>query len=320
MKAVITGAGGHIGTYLVPMLVNAGYEVTTITRGEPKPYEWDPAWSRVNKVFMDRSRDEDFAEKIAGMNPDVVVDLINFNIEDTRKMVQALQKSGCSHYLYCSSCWAHGRAETLPFNPDDLNKEPMDDYGKDKFASERYLKSFYRREGFPATIIMPGQISGPGWSIINPWGNTSMRVFQEIADGKEISLPNFGMEIIHHVHGYDVAQVFYLAITHRNQALGETFDAEAVQSITLYGYAKHLYEYFGHEPRISFLGWQEWCRYEGNPEECEHTYYHIARSGTFSIEKERRLLGYHPRYTNLQTIDLAVKSYVDRGLITIANQ
>ena len=43
MKAVVTGASGHIGTYLVPMLVNAGYEVTTITRGEPKPYEADPA-------------------------------------------------------------------------------------------------------------------------------------------------------------------------------------------------------------------------------------------------------------------------------------
>ena len=29
------------------------------------------------------------------------------------------------------------------------------------------------------------------------------------------------MEIIHHVHGYDVAQVFMNAITHRNVSLGE---------------------------------------------------------------------------------------------------
>jgi len=52
-------------------------------------------------------------------------------------------------------------------------------------------------------------------------------------------------------------------------------------------------------------------------EECEHTYYHIARSGVFSIEKTHRLLGYRPKYTCLETIDLAVKSYIDRGLITI---
>lgn len=88
--------------------------------------------------------------------------------------------------------WAHGMAETIPFDPDDWEKEPFDDYGKDKLASEMYLREQYRKNGFPATIVMPGQISGPGWTIINPWGNTSIRVFQEIADGKEIALPNFG--------------------------------------------------------------------------------------------------------------------------------
>lgn len=49
-------------------------------------------------------------------------------------------------------------------------------------------------------------------------------------EGKQICLPNFGMEILHHVHGYDVAQVFFNAITHRSQSLGESFDAEAVPS------------------------------------------------------------------------------------------
>ena len=89
-------------------------------------------------------------------------------------------------------------------------------------------------------------------------------------------LPNFGMETIHHVHGYDVAQCFFKAITHRNQSLGETFDAASGGSITLYGYAKMMYAFFGNEPQIDFLPWKEWCEYEGNPEECDHTYYHIC--------------------------------------------
>ena len=78
-------------------------------------------------------------------------------------------------------------------------------------------------------------------------------------------------------------------MTHRNNALGESFDAQAASHITLYGFAKHMFEYFGHEPKIKFLPWPEWCEYEGSPEECEHTYYHIARSGVFSIEKAQRL-------------------------------
>lgn len=315
MKAVVIGAAGHIGTYLVPMLVKAGYETVAITRKMSEPYEQDYAWKLADRVLLDRSHDEDFLNKMKEMKPDIIIDLVNFDVEDTRKMADTFSGTQLSHCLYCSSCWAHGKAETLPLDADDLKKAPLDDYGKDKFASELYLKKQYRTAGFPATIIMPGQISGPGWTIINPWGNTSMRVYQDIAKGKEICLPNFGMETLHHVHGYDVAQVFFQAITHRNQALGETFDAQAEQSITLYGYAKHLYEYFGHEPKIKFLGWKEWCEYEGNPEECEQTYYHLARSGTFSIEKEKKLLDYKPKYTNLETIDLAVKSYVDRGLI-----
>lgn len=317
MKAVIIGAAGHIGSYLVPMLVKAGFETVAITRTMSEPYEKDYAWEKAERVLLDRSKDADFIDRLKAMKPDIIVDLVNFNVEDTKTIVEAFHNTELSHYLYCSSCWAHGRAELLPFEADDLNKAPLDDYGKDKFASEQYLKEQYRTNGFPATIIMPGQISGPGWTIINPWGNTSMRVFQDIADGKEICLPNFGMEILHHVHGYDVAQVFFRAITHRNASLGEAFDAEAEQSITLYGYAKHLYAFFGHEPKIKFLGWKEWCEYEGNPEECDHTYYHIARSGTFSIEKERRLLEYQPKFTNLETIDLAIQSYIDRGLIMI---
>ncbi|MDO4565088.1 MAG: NAD-dependent epimerase/dehydratase family protein [Clostridia bacterium] len=317
MKAVVIGAAGHIGTYLVPMLVDAGYETVAITRGRSKPYEDNPAWNKAVRVFIDRERTTDFIRKLKDMEPDIIIDLVNFNIEDTKKIVEAFRDSKLSHYLYCSSCWAHGMAETIPSDPDDSKKAPLDDYGKDKFASEMYLKEQYRTKGFPSTVIMPGQISGPGWAIINPWGNTSMRAFQDIADGKEIALPNFGQEILHHVHGYDVAQMFFQAVSHRDRALGETFDAQATSHITLYGYAKHLYEFFGHEPKIKFLPWNEWCDYEGVAEECEHTYYHIVRSGVFSIEKARRLLEYEPKYTCIETINLAVKSYIDRGLIKV---
>lgn len=132
-------------------------------------------------------------------------------------MAVALKSSQCGHYLFCSSCWAHGISEILPLTPDDLKKQPFDEYRKNKFASETYLKDLFRHENFPATIIMPGQISGPGWDIIGPWANIRHEPFQMAANGEEIKLPNFGMETIHHVHGCDVAQMFFKAITHRNQ-------------------------------------------------------------------------------------------------------
>ena len=111
MKVVVIGACGHIGSYLVPKLVKGGFKVVAISRGKSKPYINDPAWKMVEQVVLDRNKDEDFAYKVAKMNADIVVDLINFNIEDTKKMVTALKEIKISHYLYCSSIWAHGRAE-----------------------------------------------------------------------------------------------------------------------------------------------------------------------------------------------------------------
>ena len=177
---------------------------------------------------------------------------------------EAIQKSSCcTHYLYCSSIWAHGRSEVLPLGRESLTKEPVCDYGKDKYESEKYLIEKFRKEKFPMTIISPGQISGPGWDIINPWGGLDHRPFQLIADGEIIYLPNFGQETLHHIHGEDVAQLFYKAIINRNQALGEVFNAVSGGSITLYGYAKLLYSYFGKEPKIEFKPWNEFCEYVG---------------------------------------------------------
>ena len=46
MKVVVIGAAGHIGTYLVPMLADAGFETVAVTRTLSTPYEDAPAWHR----------------------------------------------------------------------------------------------------------------------------------------------------------------------------------------------------------------------------------------------------------------------------------
>ena len=129
MRAVVIGAAGHIGTYLIPMLEDSGYDTIAITRTMSQPYEDAPACHRVKRVLLDREKDPDFIDRIKEMEPDIIVDLVNFDIRETEKIVEGFRGSGLSHYLYCSSCWAHGMAETLPFDPDDLTKEPLDDYG-----------------------------------------------------------------------------------------------------------------------------------------------------------------------------------------------
>ncbi|MFT3981182.1 MAG: NAD-dependent epimerase/dehydratase family protein [Ferruginibacter sp.] len=312
MRIIVIGGSGHIGTYLLPKLVRAGYDVVNITRGHSKPYSDNAAWKDVEQVVLDREKEAkgEFEKKIAGLNPDIVVDLINFSLETTKTMVEALKNTNLSHYVFCSSIWAHGRATTLPIL-EDQPKFPLDEYGVEKVKCEEYLHNLYRLEGFPETVIMPGQISGPGWSIINPLGNNDYRVFGQIRAGHEIALPNFGMETLHHVHADDVAQVFFNAIKHRKGALGESFHAVGSESITLYGFAQALYQYFGQEENIKFLPWEEWCAHINDKKYSDHTYYHIVRSGYFSIEKAKRLIEYSPRHTLLETVYESVDFMVE---------
>jgi len=312
MKTVVIGCSGHIGSYLVPKFVHAGHKVVGISRGQSKPYKQDPAWREVEQIVLDRSKDTegDFERKIAALNADVVVDLINFTLDDTKRMVEALKSTNFSHYLFCSSVWAHGKTTNVPIL-EDQPKYPFGEYGIQKAKSEEYLHSLYRKEGFPETVIMPAQISGPGWLIMTPAANHDLEVFAKISRGEEIAIPNFGMETVHHVHADDVAQVFFNAVTHRNASLGESFHAGSGEAITLLGYAQAIYRYFGHEEKIKLLSWEEWCEYTNNEDYVDRTYGHIVRSGLYSIEKAKRLLEYYPRYTLMETIEESVAYMVE---------
>lgn len=249
-------------------------------------------------------------KKIAKLNADVVVDLINFSLDDTKRMTEALKNTNLSHYIFCSSIWAHGKPTVLPII-ENQPKFPLDEYGRQKAKSEDYLHNLYRQESFPETVIMPGQISGPGWVIMNPVANHDYWIFNKIRRGEEIALPNFGMETLHHVHADDVAMLFFNAITHRKSALGESFHAVGAESITLLGYAQAMYRYFEQEEKINFLPWEEWYKYTENEDFIDRTYHHIVRSGYFSIEKAKRLLEYNPRYTLLETIEESVAYMVE---------
>ena len=53
-RAVIIGGSGHVGTYLVPRLVETGYEVIAVSRGQRDPYQPHGAWQAVQQVTIDR--------------------------------------------------------------------------------------------------------------------------------------------------------------------------------------------------------------------------------------------------------------------------
>ena len=312
-RVVVIGATGHVGTFLVPRLVAAGHEVIAISRGSREPYRRHQAWSKVERLTIDRSKEESagtFGDRIAALKPDVVVDLICFTLASAQQLVRALRESD-SLLLHCGTMWVHGHSTIVP-TTETLPREPFGEYGVQKAQIEAWLLEATRTNQVRASIVHPGHIVGPGWPPVNPAGHLDPSVFARLANGEELALPNFGMETLHHVHADDVAQSFELAIANEDKAVGESFHICSPAAMTLRGYAEAMAAHFGQRARLVFLPWEEW-RKTVTEEQARITWDHIAHSPNASIAKARERLGYAPRYTSLQAVIESVEALRVRG-------
>jgi nucleoside-diphosphate-sugar epimerase len=315
MRVIILGGTGHVGTYLVPRLVCAGHDVISISRNRRQPYQPGAAWDRVKQLTIDRVFAEaagNFGEQVGSLQPDVVIDMICFTLESAQQLVEAL-RGKVQHFLHCGTIWVHGPGVEVPIT-EEQPRRPFGDYGIQKAAIEAYLVREARLHGFPATVLHPGHIVGPGWAPVNPAGNFNLKVFNTLAQGDELALPNLGLETVHHVHADDVAQAFMGALTNRSASLGESFHVVSPAALTLRGYAEAVSAWFNQEPRLQFLPWEQW-RQTVSAEDAASTWDHIAHSPNCSIAKARRLLNYQPRYTSLQAVFEALAWLVAQGMV-----
>ena len=308
---VIIGGKGKVGTYLVPMLCEAGYRVTNISRGESKPYLPHGCWNSVRQVALYRNG-PDFSKQIAALRPDIVIDMICFKAEDMCRLIDMLAGT-VQHYLVCGSVWIHGQSVRVPCKEHEA-LTPFGEYGIQKLKMVRELEQRSAFSQFPGTIVHPGHIVGPGHLPINPQGNKNPKVFEALMHSEPVALPNFGMETVHHVHAADVAGVFMAAIAAGSVSFGQSFHAVSDGALTLRGYAETVAGWFGQEANLVFQPFDEWkqCVEEAD---AASTRDHILHAPNASMEKTRRLLGFVPRYSSLQAVREALDWMIANGVV-----
>jgi len=186
MRVIVIGGTGHIGTYLIPRLVEAGHVVTNVSRSQRQPYTSSAAWRKVAQFTLDRDAEEStgqFGKRLLEANPDAVIDLTCYTVESARQLVEAL-RGHVSHLLHCGTIWVHGVSVEVP-TTEEQARHPFGEYGCRKAAIEEYLLTETRRGGVPVTILHPGHLVGRGWAPLNPLGNFNTSVFVELAQGKK---------------------------------------------------------------------------------------------------------------------------------------
>jgi nucleoside-diphosphate-sugar epimerase len=326
MKIVVIGGSGHIGSFLVPRLVRAGHEVINISRGSRPPYADVPEWQQVRQITADREQEERegiFGDRIAELGADVVVDLICFTPDSATALVESL-RGEVGHLLHCGSIWRYGVSLKLPISEDSQAAEPSaaepsDDYGIRKRDIARMLKEETASGGLATTSIHPGHIVGPGWHPVGPLGNFDPSVWQKIAAGQPLQVPGSGTELMHHVHADDVAQTFERAILNRDAAAGEDFNIVAPSALTVRGYVRIAASWFGQEPRMETVSWEEF-RQTNTRESADTSWAHLNRNHCMSIHKAVSLIGYAPAYEPEQAVRESVQWLLDNGQLQVQNR
>jgi nucleoside-diphosphate-sugar epimerase len=314
-RVVVIGATGHVGSYLVPRLVRAGHDVVAMSRGEREPYVPAAEWHAVERVLADREHEEGagvFGERIAALRPDAVVDMLCFTPASAQQLLEALRPSR-PLLLHCGTIWVHGPAARVPITEDEP-RTGFGEYGSGKVAIEALLHRETRAGGVPSVALHPGHITGP-WPSITPAGNLDLDVWRRLATGEPVSLPDLGLGVLHHVHADDVAQAFELALN-RPAAIGSSFHVVSEQAMTLRGLAHAVAGWFGREPVIDLVDWEEFERRVG-PEHSRISYDHVVRSVAASIERARTVLGYRPRYTTLEALRESLRWLATTGAVEL---
>ncbi len=319
MRVVIIGGSGHVGTYLVPRLVAAGHEVVAVSRGRRDPYQAHRAWAAVEQHTIDRAAAEasgTFGAQIRELRPDVVIDMICFTLDSARQLVEALARHRAALPALRHDLGARSQRRSCR-RPKTQPRRPFGEYGIQKAAIEAYLLDEARRAGFPATVLHPGHIVGPGWAPLNPAGHFNPGVFTQLARGEELALPNLGLETVHHVHADDVAQAFDAGA----RALEQPPWARA------FTWCRPRRSRCAAMPRRSQGGSGsrrgcDSCRGRSGARRSRRrrrsaTWDHIAHSPNCSIAKAERLLEYRPRYTSLQAVHEAVQWLIQDGQVRL---
>lgn len=151
MRVLVTGHEGYIGTVLVPMLQQAGHDVTGLDTGLFESCLLGQAQARVPALRVDlrdvrteHCRGYDAVIHLAALSNDPVGNLdpeltYEINYRSTVALARAARQAGVARFLFSSSCSLYGAgADDVPLT-EDADFAPLTPYGESKIRAEHDL-------------------------------------------------------------------------------------------------------------------------------------------------------------------------------------
>jgi UDP-glucose 4-epimerase len=259
MKVLVTGGAGFIGSHVVDLYIQSGYEVVIVDdlstgraanlNPAAKFYRLDIRSPQLAEVF--ESERPDFVNHHAAqMNvrrsvSDPFFDA-DVNILGSLNLIECAKRYAVKHLVYISTGGAvYGEPEYLPC--DEAHPvNPICQYGASKHTVEHYLYIYHVNYGLHYTVLRYPNVFGPRQDPYGEAGVVAIFTGQMLAD-QPVVINGDGEQVRDFVYVADCARGNLLALTNapdhgiynlgwgRGTSVNEIFSA--LQTITSYGRA-----------------------------------------------------------------------------------
>ena len=332
MKVLVTGGTGFTGLHLVRALAQRGDDVTVLDISDGDPA--DTAGLKDQGVhFIKGSVDDKDILSRAVSGQELIFHLASafrdihqgpplfqkIDVEGTRRLLSAAQKSGARRVVHCSTQGVHGSlpVDLVPGN-EDSQIAPIDYYCAAKVAAEAVCDEFVAA-GMDIVNIRPTSIYGPGDT--HGW----LKLFKMCKKGRFLMLGS-GKTFNHPVFVGNLVDAFLLA-GDVAEARGQTYLIGDDRCLTLDELVKLVGRIQGKDVRIYRFPWIAPVYFlayimelASKPFDFEPPIFRrrlswFTTNRGWDLQRAGNELGFRPRVSLSQGLAQTMKWYQGRGLL-----
>lgn len=238
MKALVTGGAGFIGSHLVDLLINRGFEVVVVdnfSTGSEEKLEEALKSNRLRIIRADTRSFEEIKDAFSGIDivyhlaavADVLPSIENpryyyeVNVNGSFNVLEAAKQAKVKKLIYAASCSCYGICGSTPVS-EDAAIDTQYPYALTKYLGELLTLHYHKVYQLPILSLRLFNVFGPRSRKEGLYGAVIPIFLTQKLHERPMTIVGNGKQTRDFVYVTDVAEAFYLAS--KTSISGEIFN------------------------------------------------------------------------------------------------